>query len=132
MADLTTIEKQVLEKLFQMRGGYVLNFSDRTLGEFFRDDVGLDIYTQKYNYASGSKANRIRGLWLKADNKTVAKSILKRDDFPEDRVNAVKEIAEKMLGKKVVSKENNQKQPLRMATSVLVYRKIFLIMSKNY
>ncbi|PIV86509.1 MAG: TIGR02391 family protein [Candidatus Moranbacteria bacterium CG17_big_fil_post_rev_8_21_14_2_50_41_107] len=124
MADLTTIEKQVLEKLFQMRGGYVLNFSDRTLGEFFRDDVGLDIYTQKYNYASGSKANRIRGLWLKADNKTVAKSILKlieyiesqilidelkRDDFPEDRVNAVKEIAEKMLGKKVVSKENKSK-----------------------
>ncbi len=47
MANLSTIEKQILEKLFQMNGGYVLNFSDRTMGEFFRDNVGIDIYTQK-------------------------------------------------------------------------------------
>ncbi len=52
MANLSTIEKQILEKLFQMEGGYVLNFSDRTIGEFFRDDVGIDICAQKYNYAS--------------------------------------------------------------------------------
>jgi len=116
MANLTTIEKQILEKLFQMEGGYVLNFSDRTMGEFFRDDVKIDIYTQKYNYASGSKANRLRGLWLKADNKTVRKTILKlieyiesqilidnlkRADFPNDRIKVSKEIAEKLLGKKV-------------------------------
>ena len=71
MANLTTNEKQVLEKLFQMGGGYVLNFSDRTIGEFFRDDVGLDIYSKKYLYGSGSKANRLRGLWLNADDKLV-------------------------------------------------------------
>ena len=69
MANLTTLEKQVLEKLFQKNGGYVLNFSDRTMGEFFRDDVGVDIYNKKFNYASGSKVNRMRGLWLKADEK---------------------------------------------------------------
>mgnify|MGYP001619194306 FL=1 len=67
MANLTTNEKQILEKLFQMGGGYVLNFSDRTMGEFFRDDVGIDIYNKKYNYASGSKANRLRGFWLVAE-----------------------------------------------------------------
>ncbi|MFZ5365149.1 MAG: TIGR02391 family protein [Patescibacteria group bacterium] len=124
MAELTTIEKQILEKLFQMGGGYVLNFSDRTMGEFFRDDVGLDIYTQKYNYASGSKANRMRGLWLKADNKTVGNSILKlieyiesqilidelsRDDFPEDRIKAAKEIVDKLLGKKSKPKDSKSK-----------------------
>jgi len=124
MADLTTIEKQILEKLFQMGGGYVLNFSDRTMGEFFRDDVGLNIYTQKYNYASGSKANRMRGLWLKADNKTVGGSILKiieyiesqilidklsRNEFPADRVKAAKDIAEKLLGEKVEEKDNKSK-----------------------
>ncbi len=124
MANLTTIEKQILEKLFQMNGGYVLNFSDRTMGEFFRDDVGVDIYTQKYNYASGSKANRLRGLWLKADNKMVAKSVLKlieyvesqilldnlkKSDFPDDRMSAGKAVAEKLLGKKVEAKENKSK-----------------------
>jgi len=115
MAVLTTLEKQILEKLFQMGGGYVLNFSDRTMREFFRDDIGIDIYNQKYNYASGSKANRMRGLWLKADEKTVGKSVLKlieyienqivldnltRADFPTDRMTAAKNIGEKQLGTK--------------------------------
>ena len=54
MANLTTNEKTILEKLFQMSGGYVLNFSDRAMGEFFRDDVGIDSYNKKYNYARGS------------------------------------------------------------------------------
>ena len=116
MANLTTLEKQILEKIFQMNGGYVLNFSDRTMGEFFRDDVGVDIYNQKYNYGSGSKANRMRGLWLKADEKTVGKSVSKmleyienqilldnlhRGDFPADRIHAAKTIAEKLSGAKV-------------------------------
>lgn len=124
MANLTTIEKQTLEKLFQMGGGYVLNFSDRTMGEFFRDDVGIDIYARKYNYASGSKGNRLRGLWLKADNKTVAKTILKlaeyiesqilldnlkKSDFPDSMMNAGKAIAEKLLGKKLGTKEGKSK-----------------------
>ena len=39
MANLTTLDKQILEKLFQMGGGYVLNFSDRTMGEFFREEI---------------------------------------------------------------------------------------------
>ena len=61
MATLSTNDKQVLEKLFQMSGGYVLNFTNRTMEEFFDDDVGINIYDEKYNYASGSKANYIRG-----------------------------------------------------------------------
>jgi uncharacterized protein (TIGR02391 family) len=123
MANLSTIEKQILEKLFQMGGGYVLNFSDRTMREFFRDDVGIDIYNQKYDYDSGSKANRMRGLWLKADDKIVGKSILKlieyiesqilidnlnRADFPIDRINAAKAIAEKLLGMKVKEETKSQ------------------------
>lgn len=124
MANLTTIEKSILEKLLQMGGGYVLNFSDRTMEEFFRDDVGINIYSKKYNYGSGSKANRIRGLWLKADDKTVGKSIsklleyiegqiligdLNRDDFPDDRMNAAKNVADKLLGKKIVTEESISK-----------------------
>lgn len=116
MANLTTLEKQILEKIFQMGGGYVLNFSDRTMGEFFRDDIEIDIYNKKYNYASGSKANRLRGLWLKADEKIVGKSIiklieyienqillgnLKKEDFPTERLIAGKNIGEKLFGLKI-------------------------------
>ncbi len=72
MARLSTNEKQVLEKLFQMGGGYVLNFSDRTIGEFFHDDVGINIYNERYNYASGSKANRMRGFWQVGNDSQVS------------------------------------------------------------
>jgi len=123
MANLTTLEKQILEKLLQMNSGYVLDFSDRTMGEFFRDDIGIDIYNRKYNYASGSKANRIRGFWLKADEKIVGKSVLKlieyienqilinnlrRADFPDDRITAAKNIGEKLLGTKMKVKNKSE------------------------
>lgn len=100
-----------------------MNFSDRTMGEFFRDDVGVDIYNQTYNYASGSKANRMRGLWLKADEKIVGKSILKlieyvenqilldnlkKEDFPADRITATKNIGEKLLGTKTKVENKSQ------------------------
>jgi hypothetical protein len=120
MASLTTNDKQVLEKLFQMGGGYVLNFSDRTMGEFFRDDIGIDIYDEKYNYASGSKANRMRGLWQVADDVLVGQSIVKlieyienqvlignlqQKDFPQKIIDRGKIIGNKLLGKKT-EKEN--------------------------
>ncbi|MFW6172824.1 MAG: TIGR02391 family protein [Elusimicrobiota bacterium] len=123
MANLTTNEKQILEKLFQMESGYVLNFSDRTMGEFFRDDIGVDIYAEKYNYASGSKANRMRGFWLKANDKLVGKSIAKLieyiktqilidglggKDFPPERIKAAKKIAEKLLGEKIKEESKSQ------------------------
>ena len=60
MADLSFIEKTKLEKLFQMGGGYVLDFSNRTLAEFVAESTGRDIYDAKYDHASGSKANRLR------------------------------------------------------------------------
>jgi uncharacterized protein (TIGR02391 family) len=116
MANLTSTEKQILEKLFQMESGYVLNFSDRTMGEFFRDDLGVDIYSKKYEYGSGSKANRIRGFWLKADNKLVGRMIeklieyienqisiekLRKEDFPGTRIDRAVNIASKLYGKKI-------------------------------
>lgn len=138
MANLTTNEKQILEKLFQMGGGYVLNFSDRTMGEFFRDDIGIDISSKEYNYASGSKANRLRGFWLVADDKTVGKAInkllgyienqilidnLKKMDFPDDRIKAVHDIGERLLGKKTGKKENKSEATFKNGNINIVLQK---------
>lgn len=60
MSGLTFIERQKLEREFGMASGYVLNFSNRTFDEFFREIVGVDIYNQRYDKGSGSKANRMR------------------------------------------------------------------------
>jgi hypothetical protein len=73
MANLTIIEKRKLERVFGMGSGYVLSFSDRTFQEFFADVVGIDIYNKKYDYASGSKANRLRGFWTEETNHIVGK-----------------------------------------------------------
>lgn len=114
MSSLTTSDKQFLEKLFQMGSGYVLNFSDRTMHEFFQDDVGVDIYAKKYEYGSGSKANRVRGFWAAADDRLVAKSItqllayienqillekLDREDFSDALIERVKTITDRLHGK---------------------------------
>jgi len=68
MADLTNIDKLKFEKLFRMASGYVLDFSNRSFQEFIADSVGIDIYDDKYDYASGSKANRLRAFWSKEPN----------------------------------------------------------------
>ena len=96
-----------------MGGGYVLNFSDRTFGEFFHDDLGTNIFDQKYNYASGSKANRLRGFWQVADDAHVAKSIdqlvtyietqvalgrLSSEKFPDHLVQRVRTISFRLSG----------------------------------
>lgn len=113
MANLSTVEKQVLEKLFQMGSGYVLNFSDRTMAEFFADDVGINIYDQKYKYASGSKANYIRGFWQIANDSLVGTSIdklidyienqillgkFKKEDFPQKLIDRTREISNRLCG----------------------------------
>lgn len=63
MADLNFTEKKLLEKLLEMESGYVLDFSNRTFQEFVFDSIGVDIYEEKYDYRSGSKANRLRRFW---------------------------------------------------------------------
>lgn len=113
MANLPTNDKQILERLFQMENGYVLNFSDRTFGEFFKDDIHVRIYDDIYKYASGSKANRMRGFWQVASDSLVGRSIekliayidtqillgfLNRQDFPDEMIRRGHNIAARLLG----------------------------------
>jgi hypothetical protein len=67
------MEKQQLEKLFEMGGGYVLDFSNRTFQEFIQDAVGIDIYAGKYDGRGGSKANHLRCFWEKEVDATVGR-----------------------------------------------------------
>lgn len=71
MSDLTSIEKLKLEKLLEMGSGYVLDFSNFTFQEFILENTSIDIYDEKYNYRSGSKANRLRGFWAEEPNHIV-------------------------------------------------------------
>ncbi len=73
MNSLTHIDKQKLERDLGMGSGYVLDFSNRTFEEFFREVVGVQIYDSHYDYGSGSKANRMRAFWQVATDKQLIK-----------------------------------------------------------
>jgi uncharacterized protein (TIGR02391 family) len=146
MAKLTTLEKQILEKLFQMSGGYVLNFTDRTMEEFFRDDLKINTYDEKYNYSTGSKANRMRGFWLKEDNKIVGKTILKlieyikgqteinnlkQNEFPNKWIEEGKKIAETLISDKNEKIGSNPKAVFKSGNiSITLQEKVFAHVQK--
>jgi len=69
------MEKRKLERSLDMSSGYVLNFSNRTFEEFFIETVNIEIYDQKYDYGSGSKANRMRAFWDLEPNYIVAQAL---------------------------------------------------------
>ncbi len=73
MSDLTFAEKRKFEQLLGMSSGYVLDFTNRTFAEFVRDSTGHDIFDSRYEYASGSKANRLRAFWQKESNSLVGR-----------------------------------------------------------
>lgn len=83
MSVLTFLEKYKLEKLLSMGGGYVLDFSNRTFQEFVGDVVGKNIYSNQYDYASGSKANRLRAFWKVEPNHTVGRLMTDMIDYAE-------------------------------------------------
>ena len=56
---VTTLDLRTIESVLQMSGGYVLDLTNRTFAEFFREH-GVDIDHQRYAVEGGSKANRLR------------------------------------------------------------------------
>jgi hypothetical protein len=71
MSDLHFTERRLLENLFQMGSGYVLNFNDRTFQEFVVDAVRIDIDEKKYCLRGDSKAKRLRAFWELEPNHVV-------------------------------------------------------------
>ena len=75
MADISSIERRKLERLFRMGSGYVLDFSGRTFSEFFEEHTRRDIDAAIYRERGTSKANRLRGFWAAEGNHLVGKVI---------------------------------------------------------
>ena len=65
----------IIDRVFGMEGGYVLDFSNRTFAEFFHDELGVDIYDERWKAQGNSKANRLRCYLLKADRHTALKAL---------------------------------------------------------
>ena len=60
MADLDNATKRKLELLFDMSGGYVLDFSNASFSDFVETAIGIDPYDK---YPPESKARLLRRIW---------------------------------------------------------------------
>jgi hypothetical protein len=72
MSSLTDIEKRYLEKILGMGGGYVLDYTDATYGEFFNRHR-IDIHGPKYQTYGTSKAKKMRTFWESEPDAVVGK-----------------------------------------------------------
>ncbi len=115
MSTLKTHEKVVFERMLD-RGGYVLNFSDKTFSEFFREHA-ISIDAQKYQFNGSSKMKRLRAFWEIESDAIVGKvfdaliqyaeAIEKVD--PDDKKKAVAVIG-RLLGKQAVQENTVQSE----------------------
>lgn len=93
MANLTYIDKGILEKAFNMSTGYVLQFSDRTFADCVSDILHFNVH-EKY---TGSKANKMRQIWKNESNVNVAtllEAIIKM--YPDSSNNEIKNIIDRL------------------------------------
>lgn len=116
MSSLTNNEKLILEKFLEMSSGYVLDFTNRSFQDFIKTAVDRDIYDDKYDRHSGSKANRLRAFWDIENDPTVGKLLIELieyartkkiladediSDQEEELFKKVKNKAKKMTGEDV-------------------------------
>ena len=64
------MDMPIIDRVFGMEGGYVLDFSNRTFAEFFREELDVDIDNPRWAAQGGSKANRLRSYLRQADRQT--------------------------------------------------------------
>lgn len=76
MSSISPAERRRLEKLFEMSGGYVLDFTDTTFDEFMGECAGVDIHSRRYSAKGTSKAKKLRTFWTLEDDRLVGRCIL--------------------------------------------------------
>lgn len=76
-------QMRVIEDLFGMGGGYVLDFTNREFSNFFQDEIGCDIYAPKYAVDGNSKAKRLGYFLRTCSQKLRLKALLALWEYRE-------------------------------------------------
>jgi hypothetical protein len=107
ISSLTVIEKRYFEDLYGMAGGYVLDFTNDSFAQLFRDTVKIEIYDSKYARNGDSKAKRMRIFWELEPDPAVGKvlsTILELWKFQNDKKGNTSKSAEYSECKKIVNR----------------------------
>lgn len=126
MSNIRSVDMILIDQFFDMGGGYVLNFSDRTFAHFFAEELNIDIDAPHYARHGTSKAKRLRCFLQTVDVLTVVRTLkalweyreASREQFgqPEKLPNAEKRFED--LLSRIQGKSGNPKlQPAAAAAS---------------
>ena len=72
---IRTVDFRIIDRVFGMEQGGVLDFVNRTFADFFRETFGVDIYEERWQEEGGSKAKRLRYYLRKADRQTALRTL---------------------------------------------------------
>lgn len=117
MSSLKIVERQCFEDLFGMSSGYVLDFTNPTFSEFFRESARVDIYSDKYAVNGDSKAKRLRAFISLEPDALVGKVLSDLVEYwryktphpsahDKQLVSQASLVIERLLGKQVQPKES--------------------------
>lgn len=70
-----SVDMLLIEELFDMGSGYVLDFSDRTFAIFFAEELNIDIDDPAYALDGRSKAKRLRCFLRKVDKSLLIRTL---------------------------------------------------------
>jgi hypothetical protein len=70
---LPSHQRKVFDRIFHSGGGYVLDFSDRTMKEWFEEHFDLQIYQPRFQTEGTSKGKTLRGFVAVAEPRLVAR-----------------------------------------------------------
>ena len=70
---LPTKQREVFDRIFGSGGGYVLDFSDRSMAEWFEETCGLQIFQPRFQGEGSSKGKTLRGFVAVAEPRFVAR-----------------------------------------------------------
>lgn len=75
MPRLKSTDIKFLDEIFEMEGGYVLDFSNATFAEFFSNDIGVDIDHPTFAQDGSSKGKRFRCFLRLADAELACRTL---------------------------------------------------------
>ena len=80
---LRAADRRFIDSLFEMEGGYVLDFSNRTFKEFFQDELGVDIDQHRFAVEGTSKAKRLRCFLKISEHQIAVRALLALWEYRE-------------------------------------------------
>lgn len=75
MAQLTTTDMALIDKIFGIYGGYVLDFSNDRFAAFFNRDLKIDIYHDRFSVYGTSKGKHLRAFLEISSNAEVVRAL---------------------------------------------------------